>query len=131
MRKVAVLVAVAMSFVGTLVAAKPAFANCQTTNHFCAWKDINYGTPKLFDNTYPADTNNLFPSEKDAVSSGKNFTSHVWCGVNEHKFQPDSTVFAWGPGDQISSLVTYNANDLIDHFDVRDNVVDCVGDYPG
>lgn len=120
MRRVAAIISAAV-LIGSgllLISGGAALASCNSTNHFCAWKDVDYNGSKLLDSGLGAGSRNVFPEEKDAVSSGKNFTGNKWCGVNEHTFEPDDTIVVWSPSDQLSNLINQGANDQIDHFDV-------------
>lgn len=115
-----VAVVVASSFVLTV----PLIANasCQSTSHYCVWKDIGYGV-KLLDDGSGVGSRNIYPSQRDAASSSKNFTPHRWCGVDEHLYTPDTTLYRQNPGVDWIDFTQFSFNDQLDHLDVvgKDN----------
>ena len=84
----------------------------------CAWDLHSYGGTKELDSGAGVGSRNVGVVEKNAIGSGKNFTTHQWCGVNEHTFLPDETVWIWYSGDAVDNLGDYGHDNQIDHFDV-------------
>lgn len=99
------------------IAAGSANAACGST-HFCAYDGYNLSGTKLLDSGADRGSRNIFPSSKNATSSGINHSNDKWCGVDEHTFVPDVTVVIWGPGDRLNDLRQQGHDNEIDHFDV-------------
>jgi hypothetical protein len=128
MRSKTLAATAAATLAGTVVAMVPssAHASCDSENKFCGWKDSQYSNTRLIYDSSPAGSRQIFVSQQDQMSSGKNFTNNKWCGVNQVSFAPDYTLVAWSAGDMIANLQNIpNANDNIDYFDVTGNNTSC------
>ena len=67
MRRVAAIISAAV-LIGSgllLISGGAALASCNSTNHFCAWKDVDYNGSKLLDSGLGAGSRNVFQKEKD------------------------------------------------------------------
>jgi len=99
------------------VSAGPASAadHCMG-GHFCAFANANFNVT-ILDSTAGEGSNGVDVSN-DQTSSGSNSTLNDWVGVTKRTNQRDETVFIFAPNSE-NSYIGDNANDKIDHFDVR------------
>jgi hypothetical protein len=82
---------------------------------FCAFDNINYGVLLIRSSAgYGAKVD----VADDRISSGSNRTGNNWVGRSRRTGLPDQTVFTFSPYSDVSWIGS-NANDKIDHFDVR------------
>ena len=84
--------------------------------HFCAFDNANYGI-MLLDSTAGRGSNAVNVAD-DRVTSGSNRTANSWVGVTKRTGLPDQTVFTFSAYTDVSNVGS-NANDKIDHFNVR------------
>ena len=102
---------------GAVVLAAPANAavSCPT-QAFCAFDNINY-TGVLLSSRAGRGSNRVDVAD-NRVSSAINYTGNRWEGVTVRTRLADEVVYRFAPNTAVN-WVGGNANDKIDHFNVR------------
>jgi hypothetical protein len=95
--------------------------NCNAGKH-CGYNSTG-GADRLYQISGPAgSTIHLAEADRDKTTSVRNRTSKFYCGVNIRTFQ-DETVVEVQPNGQFN--LGSIANNVIDHYDVRNNSGNC------